>query len=228
MLAYRGIYLEQVSLPDPDHFLACWKGVALLFSFPSVAILSPTQAKNETRQVNLRWAQPSLVCQAVLLPRLTFSPLHSNHSYAICIGISSFPFPWNETVVLCEECGRCDPNVLKTNLFLSFFLSWSKDIWNQKGRPFQTKWAFSTTWTSWSLSSPGWPDMVSMFLEIMYFNCLPHILLLVCWLKEMIFFSRGGRWISGYLLHQWVDWKEPAPICSYLQQVIASMLGLAL
>ena len=42
------------------------------------------------------------------------------------------------------------------------------EIW--KKRPFQTKWAFSTIWTSWSLSSLGWPDMVSMFLEIMFFQ----------------------------------------------------------
>lgn len=49
---------------------------------------------------------------------------------------------------------------------------------------------------------PGLAGYGQMFVEIMYFNCLPHILVLVCWLKEMIFFSRGGRWISGYLLHQ--------------------------
>ena len=32
-------------------------------------------------------------------------------------------------------------------------------------------------------------------------------------------FFRSGCWISGHLLHQRVDWEEPAAICSHLQQV---------
>ena len=32
-------------------------------------------------------------------------------------------------------------------------------------------------------------------------------------------YFRNSRWISGHLLHQRVDWEEPAPVRSRLQQV---------